>query len=268
MRMSLDANGSPSPSCDNRDVLRQLHEPPGRTDSCRLSLSSHAMPWVVCRKGWVCSHLSWEPHLLCPEPRTTLMGTPGPSPQQRSGQEGREITSCEKQLRACFARRADSAPGEGLRLSPQMGRAGCVQGHSCLRVHGCLPRWERQAACRGTAVSGSTAVSPDGKGCCVQGRSCLRVQKKGPQQAVPFRGSHGLGATLPRKAQPRLPFQDPVPVAVSGSGLRGNGWSGQPHSGLRSARSATCALWCWVFLVLWSCSAPWRSKRLKKSQSI
>ena len=127
-----------------------------------------------------------------------------------------------------------------------------------VRGCGCLPRWERQAACRGTAVSGSTAVSPDGKGCCVQGRSCLRVQKKGPQQAVPFRGSHGLGATLPRKAQPRLPFQDPVPVAVSGSGLRGNGWSGQPHSGLRSARSATCALWCWVFLVLWSCSAPWK----------
>ena len=148
-----------------------------------------------------------------------------------------------------------------------------------VRGCGCLPRWERQAACRGTAVSGSMAVSPDGKGRlragaqlspgprlspqmgkagCVQGRSCLRVQKKGPQQAVPFRGSHGLGATLPRKAQPRLPFQDPVPVAVSGSGLRGNGWSGQPHSGLRSAWSATCALWCWVFLVLWSCSAPWK----------
>ena len=203
MRMSLDANGSPSPSCDNRDVLRQLHEPPGRTDSCRLSLSSHAMPWVVCRKGWVCSHLSWEPHLLCPEPRTTLMGTPGPSPQQRSGQEGREITSCEKQLRACFARRADSAPGEGLRLSPQMGRAGCVQGHSCLRVHGCLPRWERQAACRGAAVSGS--------------------RRRGHSRQCPSGGPMGWVPPCPARPSHASPFKTPSLLLCLAAGSGGMG---------------------------------------------
>lgn len=131
------------------------------------------MPWVVCRKGWVCSHLSWEPPLLCPEPRTTLVGTPGPSPQRRLGQEGREITSCEKQLRVCFARRVDSPSGEGgAALSPdRKGRLLCA---------------------------GATAVS-------------RQWVQKDPQQAVPLQGVPWARRHAPPQGPATPPLSRPRP---------------------------------------------------------
>ena len=103
-----------------------------------------------------------------------------------------------------------------------------------VRGCGCLPRWERQAACRGTAVSGSTAVSPDGKGRLragaqlspgprlspqmgkagwVQGHSCLRVHGCLPRWERLLRA----GAQL---------SPGPEEGATAGSALQGVPWAG------------------------------------------
>ena len=79
-----------------------------------------------------------------------------------------------------------------------------------VRGCGCLPRWERQAACRGTAVSGSTAVSPDGKGRLRAGAQLSPGPEEGATagsalQGVPWAGCHPApqGPATPPLSRPR-----------------------------------------------------------------